>query len=396
MSEEKSIFIINILKNIISVYFDTFFVLYFFQVAHYEVIPLAKYYITLYLFIGIGFLLIRKSMKKNIKVPYFRLGISIQALYIALIMLLKDKIINYIFLVGVIKGIADGFYYFPKNILDSEKISNKDRQKFNGIVNTINKITSIIIPFFLGVLLTFLSYTDLGKVFFTLFIIMFIISFWIKDEKYYDKKFEISKFLKIIKNDKSLKISLLIPILSGLTYSSGVMGLIVTLYNINAFKTNLNLGFIDSITAALSLLICVLYSSKIKSKHFKSISIFSGIISFLSLFLFGIIPSVETLIIYLLVRYSFILVISLISENIVVNLTNCKEIKNDFKPEYYCVRDVLFSISRVFGYILLLIVTFIFDKNYISYILIISGLCLFIESIIVAKLSKDKKVYAIN
>ena len=89
MSEVKAIFTINILKNIISVYFDTFFVLYFFQVANYEVLPLAKYYITLYLFIGIGFFLIRKAMKKNIKVPYFQLGISMQALYIALIMILK-------------------------------------------------------------------------------------------------------------------------------------------------------------------------------------------------------------------------------------------------------------------------------------------------------------------
>lgn len=389
MSEEKSIFVINILKNIISVYFDTFFVLYFFQVANYEVIPLAKYYITLYLFIGIGFLLIRNSMKKNVKVPYFQLGISMQALYIALIMLLKDKIINYIFLVGIVKGLADGFYYYPKNILDSEKISNENRQKFSGIVNTINKITSIIIPLFLGVLLTFMSYTSLGKVFFILFIIMFLISFWINDEKHYDKKFEMSKFLKLIRSNSNIKNSLLVPILSGLTYSSGVMGLIVTLYNINVFKTNLNLGFVDSITAALSLLICILYSSKIKFKHFKFISIFSGIVSLISLLLFSIIPSVGTLIFYLLVRYSFILIISLISENVVVNLTNCKEIKNDFKPEYYCMRDILFSISRSFGYVLLLLVTYVFGTEYIYFILIIAGLSLFTESIIVAKLARS-------
>ncbi len=203
MSEEKSIFMINILKNIISVYFDTFFVLYFFQVANYEVIPLAKYYITFYVFIGFGFLLIRKSMKKNIKVPYFQLGISMQALYIALIMLLKDKIINYIFLAGILKGLADGFYYYPKDILDSEKISNDKRQRFSGIVSTVNKITSIIIPLCLGVLLTFMSYTDLGKIFFILFIIMFLISFGINDEKYYDKKFEMSKFFKLIKINKN-------------------------------------------------------------------------------------------------------------------------------------------------------------------------------------------------
>lgn len=71
MKEDKAIFIIDILKNIINVYFDTFFVLYFFQVANYEIVPLVKYYVVLYLAIGIGFILIRKSMKKNIKVPYF-------------------------------------------------------------------------------------------------------------------------------------------------------------------------------------------------------------------------------------------------------------------------------------------------------------------------------------
>jgi len=73
VSEVKAIFTINILKNIISVYFDTFFVLYFFQVANYEVLPVAKYYITLYLFIGIGFFLIRKAMKKILKFHIFNL-----------------------------------------------------------------------------------------------------------------------------------------------------------------------------------------------------------------------------------------------------------------------------------------------------------------------------------
>ncbi len=63
MKEDKAIFIIDILKNIINVYFDTFFVLYFFQVANYEIVPLVKYYVVLYLAIGIGFILIRKSMK---------------------------------------------------------------------------------------------------------------------------------------------------------------------------------------------------------------------------------------------------------------------------------------------------------------------------------------------
>lgn len=96
MNEQKALFLINILKNTINVYFDTFFVFYFFQVANYEILPLAKYYVTLYIFIGIGFFLIRSPMKKNIKVPYYQIGVALQALYIALIMLLKENIINHI------------------------------------------------------------------------------------------------------------------------------------------------------------------------------------------------------------------------------------------------------------------------------------------------------------
>ena len=90
MTEKKAVFIISILKNIVEVYFNTFFIFYFFKVANYEVIPLAKYYIALYIFMGLGFFIIRNAMKKNNKVPYFRIGISLQALYIALIMLSKN------------------------------------------------------------------------------------------------------------------------------------------------------------------------------------------------------------------------------------------------------------------------------------------------------------------
>lgn len=250
--KKRAMFLISILKNIINVYFDTFFVVYFFKVANYEVVPLAKYYLTLYMFIGIGFILIRNSMKQNIKVPYFRIGISLQAIYIALIMLLKDQLVNYVFLVGFVKGIADGFCHFPNNILETEKVSNEERQKYQGVVSIVNKVFSIIVPLLIGFLLTYISYINLGKIFFVLFLVMFIISFYIDDEYHYiNRKFELKKFIKLIKDNKDIRNALLICILSGITYSSGVMGLIITLIKINIFKTNLNIGFVDSACAVI-------------------------------------------------------------------------------------------------------------------------------------------------
>jgi len=389
MSEKKAIFFINILKNTINVYFDTFFVFYFFKVANYEVLPLAKYYLTLYLFIGIGFYLIRKSMKKNIRVPYFRIGISLQAIYIALIMLLKDKIIDYIFLVGIAKGLADGFYYFPKNIFVTEKINNDERQKYDGLLNIINKIISICVPLILGVALTYISYTNLGKVFFVLFIVMFIISFYLVDSVYNDKKFEIKKFFEIVKKNKNIKDSLIIYFMAGFTYSSGVMGTIITLSKINIFKTSLNLGFVDSICALVYLIVCILFTSKIKRENFKNTILTSSIISFITLMVFAFKPSIPVLIAYLIVRNSFIGLINLISNNVTTNLSNSKELKEEFKAEYFLCRDVIYSSSRCLGYLVLLVVCLTVGMNYINYILIISAVALLVEGILVAKLSKE-------
>lgn len=388
MSEKRAIFIIDILKNIINVYFDTFFVFYFFKVANYEVLPLAKYYITLYLFIGIGFFLIRHAIKRNRKVPYFRIGISLQALYISLIMLLKDNIINYVYLVGFVKGIADGFYHFPKNILNTEKITNDSRQKFEGIINIINKIVAIVVPFILGVLLTFFDYISLGKIFFMLFIFMFIISFYLNDTNYFEQRFDARKFIHLMKVNKDLRYALIDPLLSGLTFSSGVMGTIITLSKIYNFKTNLNLGLVDSICAFISLLACILFTLKIKKKDFHKVLIISGSIAFIVLLAFAFSPTKINLIIYLLVRNSLIISISLISSIVISNFSNCEDLKKELKPEFYCARDIMYAISRCFGYVVLLIVCQRLGIDYISYIMVLPAISILVEAIIIGKLSK--------
>ena len=389
MNEKKALFLITTLRNMANVYYETFLFFYIFKVANYEVLPLAKYYLTLYLFCAVGFFIIRKYIKNNVKVPYYRIGLSLQAFYVALIMILKENIINYIFLVGIVKGLAEGILYFPKNIMDTEKISNEERQKYNGLLNTVNKISSIVVPLVLGILLTYIDYVNLGKIFFVLFIIMFVLSFYLKDGVYTkNKKMDYKGFCKVVKDNKNVGLSLLIPFLSGLTYSAGVMGVIITLFKINIFKTNLNLGIVDSICALLFLLMCILFTF-IKKEKISIISLITGTISFIILIIFAFIPSNSILILYLFMSNTIIGLLNLVSSMICSNIANIKEIKNNYKAEYYLIRDIIFSISRCIGYSLLLVVSINFEFVNISYILIICAISLLIEGFVVAKLSKE-------
>lgn len=388
VKEKRIIFIIDILNSTTTVYFSTFFVFYFFKVANYEIIPLAKYYITTYLFIGISFILVSKIIKNNYKVEIFRLGVAFKALYVALIMLLKEKIIDYVFIVAIIDGISQGLYAYPKNLLNAEKITNEDRQKYSGRINTVCQIISIVIPLLLGILLTYFDYVQVGKGFFVLFVIMYLVSFKLKDDKHYKRKLEFNKLFKLIKTNKNLRYVLLKPFLSGLTISSGVMYLIITLYKIYNFKTNLNLGLVTSICSFICLLGCVIFRF-IKKKNFNKVMIFSGILSFITILLFAFFPSKTSLIIFMFIDNMFITFITLISNMVVINYSNNEEIKKDLKPEFYCIIDVMFMISRVLGYTLLLLVCLFIGKECINYLLIVPAISLILESILIRNISKN-------
>lgn len=304
-------------------------------------------------------------------------------------MLLKEKIITFIIPVGILKGLADGFYHFPKNILNSEKIDNEARQRFSGTINTINKVMSIIIPLVIGVVLTYMSYTDLGKIFFLLFIVMFVISFALKEKYGKYNKFDVKRFMSVVKENGNVSKALIVTFLSGLTYSSGVMGTIVTLSKINNFKTNLNLGFVDSACAALSLVVCVIYAWKMKKKHFNVVLLIAGITSLLALVYLGVAPSMTSLIVYLFVRWTSITSVSLISDNIVTDLSNTADLKSDLKEEYYFARDIVFAFSRSFGYVILFLVATLFGMKYINYILILAGASIFVEALLLRRVKVD-------
>jgi len=390
MTEKKALVGIHILfKSVISVYFDAFFVLYFFKVANYNIIPIVEYYIYQYLFLFIGFFVIKNMMKKNVKVPFLRIGISSQALYISMIMLLKDNIINYIFLVGALRGISNGLYYYPQSLLNSEKIKNEERTKLDGLVYAITNLASIIIPIILGFLLTYLSYIEVGKIIFLFFIIMFILSFKIKDKSYTTKKLNLKGFINLVKKSKNVKKALIMPFLSGLTFFSGAYYLLITLNKVINFDTNFKLGIVEGICAFISLLISVLYSVKLTNSKKSFWLKISGIATFISLVIYAINPTLTTFSLVLIINSSFVWLFNLVEITIGVDITNQKEIQSAFKEEYLLGRELALTTSRCLGFIIVLIVSITLGSEYLKHLMVISGIIMLIESFITSKYIKE-------
>ena len=262
--DKKAFSLINILRNIVSIFFDTFFAIYFFNLTNYDILPFAGYYLVVYITILASFWFLSTRDKLKYKVYYYRIGISFTALYLALIMIFKEDIVHYIYLVAFIKGLGEGFYYYPRNILNSSKISNKERKKYNGLISAINQVSAIVIPVLLGLFLTYYSYVEIGKVVFILMIVIFVLSFFVKDDDKSEETVSLFKFYKKTKKDKMVQNALIMQFLQGFTVGGGVLVGAMTIYKIMYFESNLNIGILNSVLGVLTCLTCLIYAKSKK------------------------------------------------------------------------------------------------------------------------------------
>ena len=368
--DRKAFSIINVIRNIVSIYFDTFFAIYFFNLTNYEILPFAKYYLVVYLTLLLSFWFLSSSAKLKYKVYYYRIGISFQALYLALIMLFKEDIVNHVYIVAIMKGLSEGFYYYPRNILNSSKISNKERKKYNGIINAINNASGIIIPLVLGVLLTYYNYVEIGKVVFILMIVIFILSFYVKDDSKETKRISLYQFYQKVKKDRTVQNAFIMQFLQGFTVGSGVLVGVMTIYKILYFKSNLYIGILNSVLGLLTCISCIVYA-KSKMKHFKTISIITLALMIASLVSLGINPSNTMFIIYLVVYAVGITIVTLTCDNIIVNVSNSLKIRFH-RAEYHLFIETLLEIARIMGFLLLLVIGLIGDESYLNIILFFS------------------------
>lgn len=385
--DKKAFSLINIIRNIVSIYFDTFFAIYFFNLTNYEVLPLAKYYLVVYLFLFLSFWILRYNQTIKHKVYYYRIGISLMALYLALIMLLKEDIVNHLYLVAILKGLSEGFYYYPRNILNSSKISNSERQKYDGVINAINQVSSIIIPLLLGVFLTLYTYVEIGKVIFVLMIVIFILSFFVKDDSKNSPRIKPLTFYREIKKKKIVRQALTLRFLQGFTITGGVLTAVMMIYKILYFESNLYIGILNGALGLITCITCIIYARS-SMKHFKKINIITILLLTITIIWLVINPTNILFIVYLLVYAVGITYISLYCDKLTTDVSNLAFI-SEHRAEYHLILETALGISRIFGYVVLLIIGLIGNVELLKYLLLA---CIIPLSLLVIEINKSFNV----
>lgn len=377
--------------RIISIFLDTFLAAYFYKISEQNILYLSVYNIIGWIVATIGAFLVANIVKRRDKVKLYRFGIFVKALYIFMIILLGEKIINYVYLIGIMYGISTATTGFPYNMIESENISTKERSKYIGYSSVATELISLIMPIVLGAYITFTSYEVVAILILIFSIFKLILSFWIKNKNIQNSKVDLQDFYKILKNDVTLKRLYLIEFLKGIN-RYGVMSLVVSLLIIYQTNNELELGSWTSLFSLFTIIAMFLFGKYYKKNQKKKILMYSMVailISFASI-LYEI--NIETVIIYNIVYYVFMNIILKITEVNLFDYSNKEPFKTKFNTEYFIFRELFLNIGRVLGYIILLLLVGITQNlSYLNVLFILIEISIIVVIYLSSKLEIENK-----
>lgn len=334
------------IAKVIHIFLDTFLAAYFYKISQQNVFYLSLYNVIGWTVATIGALLVADFIKRKNKVNLYRVGTFVKSLYIFLIIILKEKIVDYVFLIGIIYGLSVSMTGFSFNMMESEQISNHERSKYLGYKSVATEITGLIVPILLGAYITVSSYQIAAVLILIFSILKLILSFFVKNKNVQKEKVNLKEFWKILQKDVILKKLYLVEFLKGIT-RYGVMSLIVSLLIIYHTSNDFELGSWTSLFSLFTIVAMYLfgkYYDKNKKKKVLALCTIAVLISFVGI-LFEI--NFFTIVLYNMVYYVFMNILLNITEVSLFDYSNREPFKEKFNTEYFIFREIFLNIGRI-------------------------------------------------
>ena len=125
-TEQNIIIIMDAIKKIMTIFLGPFLTAYFISTSTNSILNIAIYYIFTYATMALSTLVVAALAEKRNRIKIFRIGIILNFIYILIIILLKEKIINYLPIISILYGISASCYYFPYNLFIINKVKSLD------------------------------------------------------------------------------------------------------------------------------------------------------------------------------------------------------------------------------------------------------------------------------
>ena len=389
-SEQNIIIIMDAIKKIMTIFLGPFLTAYFISTSTNSILNIAIYYIFTYATMALSTLVVAALAEKRNRIKIFRIGIILNFIYILIIILLKEKIINYLPIISILYGISASCYYFPYNLFIINKVKNTERTNYMVKLFITISVVGILFPIIFGSIITITNYILTAVIVLFISLIQIILSFFITDNHNGDlEEYNLKKAWLELKKNKQVINCLAGEFFIGMNICNGALETVMVILILNSFKTNINLGIITSIATLLSILVVKIYGLIYDKRDDKKVIIISSIIPVISLIIFLILKTNTTVIIYKFSYVIFAEILSLVRKIKIFNLSNSKIVNKSNQCEFNAIREVTLNVGRVTGYTLLLLAGLTQSAVVLNIVTIILTLSLLVMSINLTKVKKN-------
>lgn len=389
-SEQNIIIIMDAIKKIMTIFLGPFLTAYFISPSTNSILNIAIYYIFTYATMALSTLVVAALAEKRNRIKIFRIGIILNFIYILIIILLKEKIINYLPIISILYGISASCYYFPYNLFIINKVKNTERTNYMVKLFITISVVGILFPIIFGSIITITNYILTAVIVLFISFIQIILSFFITDNHNGDlEEYNLKKAWLELKKNKQVINCLAGEFFIGMNICNGALETVMVILILNSFKTNINLGIITSIATLLSILVVKIYGLIYNKRDDKKVIIISSIIPVISLIIFLILKTNTTVIIYKFSYVIFAEILSLVRKIKIFNLSNSKIVNKSNQCEFNAIREVTLNVGRVTGYTLLLLAGLTQSAVVLNIVTIILTLSLLVMSINLTKVKKN-------
>lgn len=389
-SEQNIIIIMDAIKKIMTIFLGPFLTAYFISTSTNSILNIAIYYIFTYATMALSTLVVAALAEKRNRIKIFRIGIILNFIYILIIILLKEKIINYLPIISILYGISASCYYFPYNLFIINKVKNTERTNYMVKLFITISVVGILFPIIFGSIITITNYILTAVIVLFISLIQIILSFFITDNHNGDlEEYNLKKAWLELKKSKQVINCLAGEFFIGMNICNGALETVMVILILNSFKTNINLGIITSIATLLSILVVKIYGLIYNKRDDKKVIIISSIIPVISLIIFLILKTNTTVIIYKFSYVIFAEILSLVRKIKIFNLSNSKIVNKSNQCEFNAIREVTLNVGRVTGYTLLLLAGLTQSAVVLNIVTIILTLSLLVMSINLTKVKKN-------
>lgn len=374
-----------LINNILYMFINTFMVAYFYTLTNYDYSIISIFYIMSFIFIAITTLVLSKMIKNKMQVLVFRLGIILYCVYVLIIALLKDNIINYYIILGGFYGIVQGVLWTSGHMLVNEYANNVSN-KFVSYKSMISNILKIIFPFIFGASIELTSFSNVALMVLALSIIQFSFSLFIKEKELKDeKKYSLKSFATYIKDRKNQNVKNFYKIMFCEGIVNYLLQTLITIMIVMTFKTNINLGILTMVFSICSIISVYIFQRRLKNNNV--VIILSMVMSVASVVLLLFNIDKLTVIIYNLINSAFLkLLINNAEEKRYSIINNDKKIIDNYLAEHQTISELSLSISRIIGYVVLFAISLINDIIYFKILLVFVSITIVCYAVLMLKI----------